>query len=87
MTMPVNANHDPYSNASIDALIAATAGAGVPDIGGYVICKFLQRNSPECDRHADEHVEGAEPGMYWLAATKTLYTNPVAHPLGLRAYW
>jgi hypothetical protein len=25
--------------------------------------------------------------MYWLAATKTLYTNPVAHPLGLRAYW
>jgi hypothetical protein len=32
--MSVNAQN-PYSAASIDALVAATAGAGLPNIGGY----------------------------------------------------
>jgi hypothetical protein len=84
---PAHQHVTAYTDASIDALIAATAGAGLPDVGGYPILKLLQKNNPETDQYSEDYVEGARAGLYWLAATETLYAKPVVQLLGLRPYW
>jgi hypothetical protein len=82
-------DHQTPTDASVDALVAATAGLGVPDVGpGYPVLKLLQKNNDEVDKYnREKYIPGAEPGMYWLAAAKALMASPVAHLLGLRAYW
>jgi hypothetical protein len=85
--MSINPRSNDYSTASVDALVAGTAGLGLPDIGGYPLLKLLQKNTPEVDRYAEGYVEGAELGKYWLAALEKLYDRPVPQLIGLRPYW
>jgi hypothetical protein len=79
---------NPYSDERIDALVAGTAGAGMPEIAGYPILKHLQKNNPEVDRYSrDSYVPGAQAGMYYLPAAERLLDKPVVQLIGLRPYW
>jgi hypothetical protein len=72
-----------YNDASVDALIAATAGAGLPEIGGYPLIKQLQKNSPG----KELSLPNAAPGKFLFTATEEVTASFTCQPVGWRYYW
>jgi hypothetical protein len=77
------ATFNQYNDASVDALVAATAGAGLPELGGYPLIKLLQKNSSS----KELSLPGAAVGRFLFTATEQVAASFVAQPIGWRYYW
>lgn len=58
-------------------------GAGTSQAADDVLMPFiyvLQTNSPQCDKNDEQHIEGAEPGMFMRTDTKEVFQELILQP-------